>query len=296
MKALKLSGLAFLVLGMLTSCVKETSQTSDSNQLAARGGQPNTNPGNNTAVNPTMTVTYNPNPGVQGQTVTVTGSLTPAAGETAPTCGKLQLMQYDNATSTWIAVGSQVTVTATVQSVSYDFVPTVVGTDVYQFKLHYIPAGCTGYGENKSDAFPLSVVPACIGLSLTGSVTSAVNNNDGTYTFQVTYTVGTCTLQFDKLKIQGGLTNFSTFISAVGGLSNTNGTMWVPGSSINNVIKWEENTPGTALPDGDRNYVITFKKAWNGSDPITLTGGWSVSATWAGTEVGRATFDPIVYP
>jgi hypothetical protein len=40
-----------------------------------------------------MTITYNPNPGIVNQPVTVTASL---AGTNIPDCGKLQLQQLIN--------------------------------------------------------------------------------------------------------------------------------------------------------------------------------------------------------
>lgn len=310
MKALKLSGLALLCL-FYASCSKDstelsrTSSTNTSEQLVSDdpnlagkagggvNGVGNGNPNNtgNTDVSPTMSISFNPDPGVQGQTVTVTGYLDPQAGETAPTCGKLQLQQWDGAT--WVAVGSQVDVSASVTSVSYSFTPTLVGNDVYKFQVHFIKGGCSGYANTFSSEFLLDVVPACSGLSLTGEVTSATPAENGLYQFQVTYHVGTCTLEFDKLKTQGGLTNGSTFISAVGGPGQDN---WFPGTSSNQIIKWEElAVPGSILPGGDRTYVVTFKKAWSGSGPITITGGWSVSASLNGISVGSASFDPITY-
>jgi hypothetical protein len=300
MKALKLSGIALLCL-FFGSCSKDRSDLlrgsstteiySDSDPSIAGRGNPNN--GNSTTggdVSPTMAISFNPDPAVEGQPVTVTGYLAPAAGEVAPTCGKLQLRMWDG--TTWVAVGSQADVTAVNQQVSWTFTPTIVGDNAYQFQVHYIKGGCAGYGNNFSDPFYLDVVSACTGLSLTGEVTSAVPAGGDLYEFKVTYHVGTCSLEFDKLKTQGGLTNGSTFISAVGGIGQSN---WTPGQNTNQIVKWEELASSGTLPGGDRTYVVTFQKAWSGSGPITITGGWSVSASLGGVSVGNATFDPITY-
>jgi len=250
------------------------------------GGQSD-NGGGNTKVDPQMTITYNPNPGVVNQPVTVTGSFT---GTAIPDCGKLQLQQLID--GDWVTV-SQNDISSTVQELTYNFTPTIVGTAAYQFQLHYVAsANCKGFSEAKSGSFPLDVIEACQGLTFTGNATAEPSNN-GKYLFTVTYTVNPCGLQFDKLKTQGGLTNGVEFISALGGLVGSQ--TWIPGSSSNKIIKWEENTTGILLSTAKRVYVIKFEKPYSGTGPIEITGQWSTSASLNGVNVGDVTFPKITY-
>jgi hypothetical protein len=293
MKTISLSSIAFACLCLFNSCTKESSEissstTSSTSLSAARAAAlgANTDRGN-TDVAPGMTIIYNPNPGVVNQPVTVTGSFT---GTSIPTCGKLQLQQLVD--GNWVTK-LDVNVTSTVQEVSYTFKPTIAGIAAYQFQLHYVPSqNCIGFAQAKSGSFPLDVIEPCQGLTFTGSATAAPSSA-GMYLFTVTYTVNPCGLQFDKLKTQGGLTNAVEFISAEGGLINSQN--WVPGTSTNKIIKWEENTPGTLLPTTKRVYVIKFEKAYAGTGSIELTGDWSTSASLNGVEAGYVQFPKIYY-
>jgi hypothetical protein len=292
MKTISLSSIAFACLCLFNSCTKENSEisttTSSSSLSAARAAAlgANTDRGNND-VAPEMTVVYNPNPGVVNQPVTVTGSFT---GTNIPTCGQLQLQQLIN--GSWVKV-SDIVVSSSVQEVTYTFTPTSVGTAAYQFQLHYMPSkNCIGFAQAQSGGFPLDVIEPCQGLTFTGKVT-AEPSSAGKYLFTVTYTVNPCGLQFDKLKTQGGLTNAVEFISAEGGIVGSQN--WVPGSSTNKIIKWEENTPGTLLPTTKRVYVIKFEKAYAGIGSIELTGDWSTSASLNGVDAGYVQFPKIYY-
>jgi hypothetical protein len=295
MKTISLSSIAFACLCLFNSCTKESSEistTSSFNNLstarvAAPGTLPQNGTGNNDVV-PEMTITYNPNPGIVNQPVTVTASLT---GSNIPDCGKLQLQQLID--GDWVGItGAKTTVSSTVHELTYTFTPTVVGTAAYSFQLHYVAGNCDGFREGKSGGFPLDVIEPCQGLTFTGSAT-AEPSSAGKYLFTVTYTVNPCGLQFDKLKTQGGLTNAVEFISAEGGLINSQN--WVPGTSTNKIIKWEENTPGTLLPTTKRVYVIKFEKAYAGTGSIELTGDWSTSASLNGVDAGYVQFPKIYY-
>jgi hypothetical protein len=142
-----------------------------------------------------------------------------------------------------------------------------------------------------SDVFPLLVVDQCNGLDITGKVDGEPQPVAGTdrYSFKVVYEVTTCGLQFDKLKVQGGLTNGVSNVTAEDGLKRK------PGNSTNKIITWEEYTPGVLLPTTKRTYTITFEKAYSGSGTIELTGDWSVSLSLNGTDAGRDSFEKIYY-
>jgi hypothetical protein len=290
MKALQLSILAFLCLGVFSSCTKtDSAEFNEADMLAGRGNPNNPDVGSSSSDVP-LEIAFNPSPVVEGQPMTITGSISTSTNTIAPECGKIQLQVWNPSTSDWDNIG-EADITSTNQEVIVtDFVPALVGTDVYKFRLHYIKGGCPGYANSFSDEFFLTVLPACSGLGIEGVVTSAENLNDGNYLFTVTYTVTTCTLEFNKLKTQGGLTAWTTFVSAYGGEN------WFPGTSTNQIIRWEELAPaGQLLSNATRNYVVKFKKAWNGEDPITITGDWSVSASLNGVEVDRAEFEAITH-
>jgi hypothetical protein len=291
MKTISLSSIAFACLCLFNSCTKESSEisttTSSSSLSAARAAALGATDHGNNDVAPGMTVVYNPNPGIVNQPVTVTGSFT---GTNIPTCGQLHLQQLIN--GSWVKVAG-INVTSTLQEVSYTFTPTIVGTAAYQFQLHYIASqNCIGFAQAQSGGFPLDVIEPCQGLTFTGSAT-AEPSSAGKYLFTVTYTVNPCGLQFDKLKTQGGLTNAVEFISAEGGLIGSQN--WVPGTSTNKIIKWEENTPGILLATDKRVYVIKFEKAYSGTGLIDLTGDWSTSASLNGVETGYVQFPKITY-
>jgi hypothetical protein len=232
------------------------------------------------------TITNNPPTATVGTLVTVTGSITSTP---APSCGKLQLQE--NINGTWLTVKTE-TVSETNKTVTFSFTPAVTGT--YEFQVHYVPGdggNCSGFAQNMSDVFPLLVVDQCNGLDITGKVDGEPQPVAGTdrYSFKVVYEVTTCGLQFDKLKVQGGLTNGVSNVTAEDGLKRK------PGNSTNKIITWEEYTPGVLLPTSKRTYTITFEKAYSGSGTIELTGDWSVSLSLNGTEVGRDSFEKIYY-
>ncbi|MGZ4026652.1 MAG: hypothetical protein ACXVM0_15520 [Flavisolibacter sp.] len=296
MKTFRLSSLAFACLCLFNACTKDNSQTTtttDQNSLGTQAARTTVlgNGVGNTAVEPTMTISYNPNPGIVNQPVTVTGTF--STGQTAPTCGKLDLQEYEN--NQWVSVSAPVDITTTNQQLTYTFTPTVVGTDVYQFRLHFIKGGCPGFANAFSASFPLTVIEACEGLTMKGAVIAATPSaQPGYYDFTVRYTVTTCGLSFDKLKVQGGLTDATAIIAAGTSGPGTYST-WIPGGSTNHIQRWVEETPGVKLSTAKRVYTTQFTKLYSGSGQVELTGDWSVSLTWMGADAGTASFPKIYY-
>ena len=307
MKTLSLSSIAFAALCLFSSCTKDSSQLSsqstDQSTLSAResilgqgkGSGPATNE-NSLKTIPKMTVTFNPDPATEGQDVTVTGSFAPAPGETAPDCGKWQLKMSTDG-SNWINVGQEKLVSGADNTVSYTFKPAIVGDSAYQFQLHYVSSGpgCDTYDGGFSKTFYLNVHAACAGVSLTRELTNTQPAGENLYEFTVVYKVTTCGAEFDQLKLQGGLTNATSIVEAMpasgGQVVYDN---WVPGGSKNWIQRWvEKSSDGSLLPTNERTYTVKFTKAYSGSGPIELTGGWSVTLTKAGIEVDRKECDPI---
>jgi hypothetical protein len=281
MKTLKLSGFALLFISLF-SCTK-SSNTLDQTQQTLRTNGNNT-PAPQLDVDPGLTVNFNPTPAVLGQEVTVTGTFT---GTATPSCGKLQLFQIVNGNSVNVA---QADVSSSVQSVSFKFTPTIAGTDVYEFKVHYIAQECRGFNPTFSSNFFLSVEEACHGLTLSGRVADVKVSTEGNYFFTVEYTVNTCSIQYNHLKTQGGVTAFSTSVVD----KSADAEIWNVGKSDhpNSIIKWEESE---TLRDNKKTYTFTFIKPLSGTGPVQLTGDWSVHADLNGVDAGTATFPAIYY-
>jgi hypothetical protein len=308
MKTLKLSSIAFVFLCLISSCTKDSSQlsssTSSSNDQTAlsaretilgKGGkddQSNQGTQGKDKVVPEMTITFNPDPAKQGQEVTVTGTF--IQDGTTPDCGKLQLMMSTDGEN-WTSISQEKEISASVQEVTGTFTPSLSGEDVYQFKLHYVSSGsdCNDYDQGWSEIFYLDV-EACEGLTLTRELTGVSDAGGGLYQFTVVYTITTCGVEFDKLKLQGGLTNATSIVSAdpdekdpEDALDNVAYDNWIPGGSKNWIQRWVETSTGGLLPTSERKYTVVFTKVYSGSGPIELTGEWSVSLTKAGIEVDR---------
>jgi hypothetical protein len=287
MKTLKWSSFVVFSLCIFSSCTKSTNNETELS-TAARVGTGGNGIGNTVQpdpINPGLSVTFNPSPAVENETAIVTGGFD---GTTAvPDCGKLQLFQKIN--GDWIKV-SDADVTSTIHQVVFEFTPTIVGEDVYEFRVHFISAGCSGFSQTFSGSFFLDVIADCHGLSITGTASAVPDIQTGFYLFTVNYTVSTCGVQYTHLKTQGGLTAFSNQVQVI-----TPGyDIWEVGNSThpNTIIKWEESS---SLSGNSKTYTTTFKKAWSGSGPVQITGQWSVSADVNGTESAVATFAPIYY-
>ena len=297
MKIVSLSSLAFACLCFF-SCTKEASQLKEQDDQSTHSAARASILGNgqavgNTAVEPELTVVYNPSPGTVNQPVLVTGTFTSTTGETLPACGKLQLFQKID--GQWQSVTQEKDISASVQEVNFSFVPTIVGIDAYEFKVNYVSQNCGNFTNTRSASFPLTVISDCQGLSLKGSVTGAQQAAEaGLFEFTVTYVVDACGVDFEKLKLQGGLTNATEIVT-----SGTSGpgeySTWISGGSTNHIQKWEESTPGSSLSTAKRTYVTTFKRPYTGAGPVELTGDWSVSLWLNGTDAGHVEFPKVIY-
>jgi hypothetical protein len=286
MKALKLSGFALCLLGMFSSCTKDTLETSTSTSskslesvlgAGGRGGaetQPSTPGGGNDKVTPSLTITYDPAIGIKDQPVKVTGSFD---GTTAiPQCGKLQLEQLVN--NSWVSVGTQVDVTATVNTIEHTFTPTVVGDDVYSFRVHYVASGqgCD-FNQVMSDAYALDVINPCLPLNLV--VADVKGNQQGSsnwYDFEVTYRVTSCP-SYTGAKLQGGLTAVTGFDET--DLTSTDvtavGTERKNTHNNNHIIQWNFEIGA----DYDHTFTVKFTKELKTAGTHQITGDWSVEAT-----------------
>jgi hypothetical protein len=263
MKALKLSSVALLFLSIFSSCTKDTCSLSldDLNLATSRPAGPA-----NTDVAPSLKIVFNPDPAILNQTVTVTGTFDAAP---IPDCGKLQLFQQIN--GDWVKV-ADADVSSSIHEVAYNFVPSVTGDNVYEFRLHYIASGgCSGFSQTFSDSYYLDVENQCVSAFTIIPAISAVNMNNGLYEFTISYTL-ISPVDVSGIKFQGGATAGGNVGHQVTDLGNTS----VVNATLNNtVLKWEGDltacTPQT----------VSFKFTRQFSCPATdalITGAWSASA------------------
>jgi hypothetical protein len=288
MKFFKLSSFtALLFFTIFSSCKKDSSTVSGgsdqstSNQVNARaGGGGGISAADN--VDPSLVITFNPDPGIANQTETVTGTFDATTGVAIPDCGKLQLFQKID--GNWVSV-ADADVTAGVHQVTYSFTPTIVGDNAYEFRLHYIKSGgCDGFNTFMSGSFFLDVQNQCVSqFTITPSI-FAVNIGGGRYEFSINYTL-ISPVDVSGAKFQGGATAGGNVGHEITDLGNT----VVVNATLNNtVLKWEGDLTA-CTPQ-----IVHFKFARNFSCPATsepITGAWSASA--GGTTLGF--IDPLPY-
>src|SRR5687768_4066995 len=165
MKTLNLSGIALLFVSIFTSCEKSTDSLVEDGFAASalRVGTPGGPATPGASVDPSLIVVFNPDPAMANETVSVIGTFDPTTGVTIPDCGKLQLQQKIN--DVWVKVADE-NVTASAHAVTYDFIPTVVGDDAYEFRLHFIKSGggCNAFNNTFSGSYFLDVERPCVSV------------------------------------------------------------------------------------------------------------------------------------
>jgi hypothetical protein len=299
MKALKLSTIcAFLLI--LSACTKDVdtlstsnsslSETSEAqlsnNKVAATGGGQSGGSGasgvtggasiqGNGDVAPALTILYSSPEGTVGQPITVTGTF--ASGQTAPTCGKLQIQELIN--GQWVAKAvdtdgngtpdaENVNVTSIIDEVNYTFTPTVPGTPAHNFRVHYIGANCRGFANSFSTGFPLNVVAACVQSFDIQKGATAVNNGDGTYDITITYIL-TSPKDVTGVKFQGGATSGGQEKHEMVDYGNTK---VVHNNNQNTVLKWE----GDLVACQPQTVNFTYKRKFEcPATNAVVTGNWT---------------------
>jgi hypothetical protein len=264
MKSLKLGTLALLFLSIFIACTKNSEEVISASQLSTgRGGPDNLGSGD---INPGLEVIFKPDPAVVNKPVQVIGTFD---GSTAiPDCGKLQLFQKIN--GSWEKV-AEANISASVHAAIYEFTPTIVGDDVYEFCVHFVKAGCDGFSTNQSTEYYLDVTDPCVAAFTITSSVSAVDMGNGLYEFSVSYTL-TSPVDVTGVKFQGGATAGGNTGHQVTDLGNT----VVVNANLNNtVLKWEGDLQACTAQ------VVNFKYTRNFNCPATnalVTGQWSASA------------------
>jgi hypothetical protein len=292
MKALRLSSIALCVIALLSSCTKDSLQTSTVsssseeivaassargvNELQALGDNDN-KPKDLTSI----TIALNPNPVNQGSSYTVTGNV---VFPIAVTTGRVVIERavdedadgnvigytsVENADD-WVAVKTENIAAATS---NYTITNTATATEqpgLYGFRLHFTPAGGAGVKEDKSTEVNLEVKKACIvnTFTVTPEETTAIKNADGTYTFTVTFTLASPE-DVNDIKFQGGATSGGQSKHQMVSYGNT---VEVHDNNQNTVLKWE----GDLKACTPQKVTFSYKKKF--SCPATdavVTGEWT---------------------
>jgi hypothetical protein len=171
----------------------------------------------------------------------------------------------------WVKV-AEADVTASVHEVVYNFVPSIAGDDVYEFRVHYIKSGgCDGFNTHMSGSYFLDVENQCVSeFTIIPSITGQ-NIGGGLYEFTISYTL-ISPVDVSGIKFQGGATAGGNVGHQITDLGNTS---VVNANQNNTVLKWEGDltacTPQT----------VNFKFTRNFSCPATdelITGAWSAVA------------------
>lgn len=271
MKALRLSSIALCVFALISSCTKDSLETSTasssslqsvlgnnkngtaepssggSQQGGGQDGQQNGGQSNQPQDLTSITITLNPNPVNQGSNYTVTGNV---VFPIEVTTGKVVLeraVKLDN-NGDWVFTSVEEATDwvmfkeeeITAPETSHTIVKTATATEVpglYGFRVHFIPSGGTGVKQGKSTEVNLEVKRVCIvnAFTVTPEKTEAVNNGDGTYTFTIAFTLAS-PVDVNGIKFQGGATSGGQFKHEMVSFGNT---VLVHENNQNTVLKWE---------------------------------------------------------
>ncbi|SIR20640.1 hypothetical protein [Pontibacter lucknowensis] len=269
MKKLYTISTALLMLaGTFTSCTKDLDEVGlNASSIDAAKKEVSADNGND-KLTPVITVTYSPSTAIVGQPVTMTITATAPDGTILPK-GELMLQQLIG--TEWVQIVKS-------ESIIYTFTPESVGFIYYNIK--YIGAG--GNIENiNTFRSQLEVVASCQKTELTGrlidSETKTGLEDKGAYTqYTVEYTFNSC-ININDAKIQGGLTAFTEFVSAVDGndVGAKEEDTAIGNDKSNSKISWQL---GNLTSGYSNTFTITFKNFKNNQEG-EITGDWSVEGT-----------------
>jgi hypothetical protein len=240
--------LAFLTMILIMSCAKD--------ELLSPS---NTNTKITERANAQPVITFNPNPGVVNQPVTVNLEF--------GTCGQGQLQEeVPVGSGNWVPRVGNTPAGAGNPDITYNFTPTTVGTCAYKFRA-VVTGGqnCTAY-TGAQPGVCLNVVSSGCTDTLTAVAGCSTTECNRSVTY--TYIAGG---DYDHIVIQGGLTAFTTICTATGTGGLTQNTTH-PGviHSNANVTRWEAD----GVEECD---VYTVTITWHSDNAnAVITGDWSV--------------------
>ena len=303
MKTIQLSGIiAMLFISVLTSCTKDSKDTlsgssdfstSGSNASSGRAASPNGGQVNNDKkAEATLDLSIASSPATLGSTVTFNCDMnfSQPVSQFVIVVEKATVKDLNGNWTNWteqVGYGKEVKDIAATSTYlhSWNFTASEAGETAWRVRV-------TGrdVANSLSDEEVL-IVTSCTGISLEEHIVSVSDeaDADGYYTFLIDYTVNTCGVEYTKLKLQGGLTAGAIFLPEL----SSGGNAWTVGANgKNTIVNWLEYAP---LPQNTKTYRVAFKKHYNGSGLIELTGEWTVKAEKNGVEVGADSVDPISY-
>lgn len=297
MKALKLSSIALCVFALISSCTKDSLETSTASSSSLQsvlgangkgtaepqsgGSQQGGGQSNQPQDLTSITITLNPNPVNQGSNYTVTGNV---VFPVAVTTGRVvieravdedadgKVIGYTSVANAddWVEFDSK---EITASTTNYTITKTTTATEApgfYGFRLHFIPSGGAGVKSGKSTEVNLEVKRVCIvnAFTVTPEETEAVDNGDGTYTFTIAFTLASPE-DVNGIKFQGGATSGGQFKHEMVSFGNT---VLVHDNNQNTVLKWE----GDLKACTPQKVTFSYKKKF--SCPATdavVTGEWT---------------------
>lgn len=272
-----------MLAGTFTSCTKDldevglnASSIDAAKGVSTKNGNPNNNgggQGNENGQPPIktgMTVSFSePNP-IVGSTVVLQVNFA-----TLPVGGELKIEEvigYDDKNNPIIGA-TLATFVPGAGPFTTEITKNEAGT--YEYRAHYIPKGGTGYAQAQSIGSVTFIEAACLESELKGELISS--NKYDTYTeYTVRYTFKSCTTINDA-KIQGGLTAFTEFVSAVDGnnVEAKEEDTAIGNDKSNSKISWQL---GNIASGYGNTFTITFKNIKKNQEG-EITGEWSVKGT-----------------
>jgi hypothetical protein len=254
MKKFNLLLIAFAFLGLtFSSCQKDSFDGAFSTAVNSNG-------------NFTLTLEINPHPVSDGNTVTLTASMSDV-----PTSGG-NLKIQEKIAGAWVDIAQLGSGSSVIDLQSenglLEFAFTATSADHgREFRAHFANAS-SGWGSLSTGEISLVVTTGCEGFHLIPSKTSAILNGS-VATFDVSFTLKNCTgADITGIKLQGGLVNGVTIHTSTAG------------STVKkHVITWDD----ISLDNGHTavytvNYSRDYKKAPAAGSVFTITGDWSAKA------------------
>jgi hypothetical protein len=119
--------------------------------------------------------------------------------------------------------------------------------------------------------------PDCARLACTADLFASEVEYVGTNKFKVTYTVSTCELGYENVKLQGGLTANTVAGSITAGSSDNDLYQQINDKNKNTTHNWIFDI----APNSTKTFSLTFsvdpKKTFGGAGPLyPITGAWSI--------------------
>lgn len=286
MKALKLSSIALCVFALVSSCTKDSLETSTASSsslqsvLGANGkgtAEPQSGGSQQNARKTTATVAYTVAPALASLTdnVTISGTITLAAPADQFVYG-VDVTKKD-ADGNWVAfpvtgMSGNVNLangqTTSSENFTYSFLASTWGPGEYRIRIH---VGGQDVDNMFSDEKTL-IIKDCEALNATGRLVTAEPLGNNNYRFTVTYTVKSCPAM-GAAKLQGGLTAFSSIVNSYDG-SEQKGVERKETNNSNFIYYWLFNI----TENYSNTFTMVFEKEIKEDGLQNITGAWSVSA------------------